>query len=736
MGEAAESPPTTTPAGRPRQKLPWLALGALLAVGWLALEGFTASSWHFNRTYNPPLDDTYIYYQYAKQLARGQLYRYQDGEPASTGSTSMIYPVLLAPFWLAGLRGPALFWGGYVVNLGGLLLAVLSMFLALRRLLPHDRVLPFLGGLLTIGNGWFLWGVASGMDTGVLAGSLALALHAAIRFCAEREGQQQGGPAARVRLLAFSLALLALSRPEGLVLSWTITLALWLWLWLWLLDGRGPDHPRGLLARVRRELGRAFSREARPPLALLAALVLGTAPTFLLALASGHLSTSGMALKSHFAFEIGTPRYLDVTSRTMISFLDRLLWTPTAWLRGLLVLAVLAGIAGLWRGPSGATGSEDSRTVPRGPGLILGGAMLALFLFYGFLMAATEQHNRYYMAFTPLCALLAVVGVDTLAGGLRGPLQAPLRRTLALALVLVGLGSIPHWAKEYAHNCRDLADQHLKMAAWIDGNLPADARLAINDAGAIAYLGKRRVIDLLGLTTNAMRPVGHWREEGHMWEVMERMRPTHLVVYPSFFDDLHRLPVMRKIHSINLGRDSLLGDREKIVYAIDWPRALPPGRPHHLPREQAGWKLVDAVDVADTESERAHGYRVRYRRVTGADRFRLRTFAVPGGQVIDGGRLHDGPERFGLEGIPPGQPNLLGLRSDFPLELTLEVRAGGVRRPWISGTPAQRQPREAYLLLPAEAAREPRLDLEVVPLGAVKRGSGLASFHYFALQPR
>ncbi len=350
-------------------------------------------------------------------------------------------------------------------------------------------------------------------------------------------------------------------------------------------------------------------------------------------------------------------------------------------------------------------------------------------------MAATEQHNRYYMAFAPLCALLVVVGTDTLASAVKRPLQAALRRTLALALVLIGAASVPHWAKEFAHNAKDLADQHLKLSEWIDGNLPTDAKLAINDAGAIAYLGNRRVIDLLGLTTNALRPLGHWREEGHMWEVMERLRPTHLVVYPSFFDDLHRLPVMRKIHTVNIGRDSLLGDREKVVYAIDWPRALEPGKPHHLPREQAGWAIVDVVDVGDLESERVHEYRVRYRRVSGADRFRLRTFVVPGGHVIDGGRLHDGPARFTLQ-LKPGKPVLLGLRSDFPLELTLDVRAGAVRKSWPTGNAQQRQLREAFLLLPPEASAGGRVELELTPLGEVQRGSGLASFHYFALQPR
>jgi len=58
-----------------------------------------------------PLDDSYIYLTYAKQFGRGQPFTYFPGGGYSAGSTSVLWPMLLAPFWTLGARGHALLAG-------------------------------------------------------------------------------------------------------------------------------------------------------------------------------------------------------------------------------------------------------------------------------------------------------------------------------------------------------------------------------------------------------------------------------------------------------------------------------------------------------------------------------------------------------------------------------------------------------------------------------------------------
>src|SRR4051794_27227274 len=52
-----------------------------------------------------PLDDVYIHFQYAKQMALGQPYIYNPGLPATSGATSFLYPYMLAIGYLLGFQG-------------------------------------------------------------------------------------------------------------------------------------------------------------------------------------------------------------------------------------------------------------------------------------------------------------------------------------------------------------------------------------------------------------------------------------------------------------------------------------------------------------------------------------------------------------------------------------------------------------------------------------------------------
>src|SRR5206468_3994825 len=51
----------------------------------------------------------------------------------------------------------------------------------------------------------------------------------------------------------------------------------------------------------------------------------------------------------------------------------------------------------------------------------------------------------------------------------------------------------------YGHNCENILHQQVKVGRWIDHNLPRNAVVGMNDAGAIAYYWNRPTFDLLGL---------------------------------------------------------------------------------------------------------------------------------------------------------------------------------------------------------------------------------------------
>ena len=74
--------------------------------------------WRSGESIVLPLDDVYIHFQYAKQIARGEVYIYNPGLEPSSGATSLMYPYLLAIGYKLGFTGLslgywALLWGCY-----------------------------------------------------------------------------------------------------------------------------------------------------------------------------------------------------------------------------------------------------------------------------------------------------------------------------------------------------------------------------------------------------------------------------------------------------------------------------------------------------------------------------------------------------------------------------------------------------------------------------------------------
>jgi hypothetical protein len=86
----------------------WIAIAIATGAILIAVDfvGIVLQHTHFGL----PIEDAYIYLTYAKQFGRGAPFTYFTGGGYSAGSTSVIWPMILAPFWTLGARGEALVW--------------------------------------------------------------------------------------------------------------------------------------------------------------------------------------------------------------------------------------------------------------------------------------------------------------------------------------------------------------------------------------------------------------------------------------------------------------------------------------------------------------------------------------------------------------------------------------------------------------------------------------------------
>ncbi len=240
---------------------------------------------------------------------------------------------------------------------------------------------------------------------------------------------------------------------------------------------------------------------------------------------------------------------------------------------------------------------------------------------------------------------------------------------LAGAFAAAFASRLPWTLRDLAQSSSAIHRQQVALGRWASEALPADARIGVNDTGAIAYLSGRRTFDVVGLTTEG--EARYWvAGAGSRFEHYEKLPaarlPTHFIVYPQW---MACPPVLGPLLTEATVTDqSILGGATMEAHEARWDLlgsgALPANPPSCL-------ELVDELDVADLESEAAHHYAL----VDGQEADDQVVVRVDGARTIaDGGRLRRAVDRFRLK-LPAGQIGRLVMRVtvDAPVDLRVSV---------------------------------------------------------------
>ena len=649
----------STRAAGGRRLWAWAALCTVVGMGALLYLSISLSV-----SADPllmPLDDTYIHFQYARQMAAGQPFAYHPGAPATSGGTSLLYPAVLALGYRLGFTGWSLAY--WALALGALAFAGAAWLVyrigANNPLVGEaaaDGGIAFALALAFALTGPFLWAALSGMETALFLLLVLLAFYTV----------QQGRFAAAIA----ALALLPLIRPEGLFLAALGSFALAV---------RFP-WPRTNGERVRR-------------LALLAVPVLAGAiqPVINLA-ATGSVSSSGMTAKSHLA-NGSVPlveRVFSVLETFGRMWLELLTGISRDW--GLFTSPVLPGVAlggmlvGVW------LAIRQQRVTL--PALALAW-ILALTAGVATLDTAFWQFKRYQVPvmglFFPVAAWTCAALADRLAE--RG-LPGWSGWILPLLILLPAAWTTLTFARNYAENVRVVRDQQVPMARWAAQNLPEGARVGVHDVGLMGYFSGHALYDVVGLTTPG--PSESWRQgPGAIFEHMAQseFRPDHFAIYPDvqglrYLVDAGVFGEVLAEFAIDLPPHNVAAATgRQIVSRADWSGVLAAESPAQAEtlRVIDGLALVDAVDVADLESEAAHDYEWWQDELPAGfatEVYRLAYQACDEDaacEATDGGRVLTGGEAFTLA-TRPGEDLLLVTRVHGRESVPLTVEVNGERQ--------------------------------------------------------
>jgi len=637
----------------------------------------------------PALDDAYIHFQYARAIAEGHPFRFQAGEPISTGATSFLWPMLLSVPYAAGARGDAIMWAAWAMSFAALGGLAYETYALARPLAGRGAALG--AGAMTLAFGGFTWCAASGMEVVPFAWAIAAGTR---RACDWVEQPDSRSRRALGFLLAFAVAA-PLLRPEGLLATATMGAAV------------------ALAPASSSSSGRAAQLRARLP--VLAFLVAGALPYLFLLALTGRATSSTAEVK----LLVGNP-YFSVADAALANarllagtILDGEVWSAEFLPRGGAPLA-FAGLAALL-----FRGHHERRWFRAVAVLIVALSMFVPCFYVTFLW----NRLRYLWPF----ATGWFVGLACLARVLSGfvarvsmPAAAKTRTLLAGAFAGALAVRLDWVIDDVAQSASGIRRQQSALGLWVDAKLPEGAIVGVNDTGAIAYFGNRRTFDVVGLTTPS---------EGRYWvagvgsrlEHYERMKggplaarlPTHFIVYPEWMGmDIVLGPSLTEAIVTD---SSILGGQIMRAYVARWD---------HLGSGEKPWTAlqpVDGVDVADLESEAEHGYELLGAR--DGQQVAIEGNAPDGAVVIDGGRTQRTRDRFTLKSAS-GPARLVG-RVEATVPIVLHVRVDGRD---VGDIPVEAGAfQEVELALPAPAlGGGPRNGIEVNATGG-----SFTSFHWW-----
>jgi hypothetical protein len=297
--------------------------------------------------------------------------------------------------------------------------------------------------------------------------------------------------------------------------------------------------------------------------------------------------------------------------------------------------------------------------------------------------------------------------------------------------------SLPVWAATTGGNSLQINEQQISIAYWIRENVPPDARVGINDAGAIRYYGAHPTVDLIGLTTNGLALPSR-NGPGSLYEALEKMppekRPDYFAIYPTWFPGFESSGVLdQEIARFSLSSRpevaGIVGGSEVVVSRADWSLA----QSGNTFRGQGS--LKDSLDVADLASEKEHDYHLEMPLIGLEPANLLRRERSPEGEmIVDGGRSVQGAEQFTIRGLSPNHPVEVWMRTTSA-PFALQVQADGQEvGQWIFQPSASSSGwQQATFRIPAQAVRSRSLR---VRLSSPKQASleTHTAYHYWFVQ--
>jgi len=185
-----------------------------------------------------------------------------------------------------------------------------------------------------------------------------------------------------------------------------------------------------------------------------------------------------------------------------------------------------------------------------------------------------RHHGRYFMPLLPLINLVAVYFLVVILNKYKNKSSLRLLHKTSVLTSLLLIFSLTYYVVygiALGKNTDNINDQQVKLAYWLQENTQKEDVLAMNDIGAITFIGKHRVIDMAGLVTPQILEYRKYRLEDNIDSMMVLIKDNnvkYLIIYDHWFT-----PFLEKykdnfeyVTSAKLEENTICGGDEMKVY--------------------------------------------------------------------------------------------------------------------------------------------------------------------------
>jgi hypothetical protein len=194
------------------------------------------------------------------------------------------------------------------------------------------------------------------------------------------------------------------------------------------------------------------------------------------------------------------------------------------------------------------------------------------------------QSGRYSDYLAPILVLTAMVALAVLREALEKHDAWRLAGRLALVAAAAAAGwvfALNNWgmADKYACDVRSINSMQVVIGKWA-ARLPDGVVLAVNDAGAITYFSRKRIIDTVGVTNPQVIPyLRRYRSrQPGLLEYLTERRPDYLIVFPDWYRGIvSRRDLLQPVKVVKLRGSTVCGGSVMTVYKSTWGHPAPTG---------------------------------------------------------------------------------------------------------------------------------------------------------------